>query len=158
MKKITVTLLVVTLITSLSYSQSNSFLTLREKFAGERDVFSFSASGGLARLALRIAGERDWQQAISEVKNIRFIVIPKQAFRERNLSIKGFHKFVKSDGFESLATIREHGSDVHIYIQEGKKDNNRYLVLVNENNEFIAFEVKGYIDPEKIRREIAYNN
>ena len=158
MKKITVTVLVVTLITSLSYAQSKSFLTLKDKFAGERDVFSFGASGGLARLALRIAGERDWQEAISEVKNIRFIVIPKQAFRERNLSVSGFYKFVKSDGFESLAHIKERGQDVRIYVQERKKDDHRYLLLVNENNEFIAIEVKGYIDPEKIRKEIAYNN
>jgi hypothetical protein len=155
MKKITITVVFVTLGFSI-YAQSNSFLTLKDKFSGEKEVFSFKASGALARLALRIAGEDEWQDAMSEVRSIRFIVIPKEAFREQNLTVAGFTKFTKSDGFEEVARVRQHGDDVHVLVQGGKKkDNNRYLILVNESNEFIAFEVNGYINPEKIKKEIA---
>jgi hypothetical protein len=154
MKRITVTLVFVAFALS-AFPQSHSFLTLKDKFSGQKDVFSFKASGALARLALRIAGEDEWQDAISEVRNIRFIVIPKEAFRERDLTVAGFTRFAKSDGFQELARIREHGDDVHVLMQDGKNDNNRYLILVNESNEFIAFEVNGYINPEKIKKEIA---
>lgn len=159
MKKLIAVLFLVTLAFNLSIAQSKSFLTLKDTFGGEKDVYSFKASGGLARLALRIAGEDEWQDAISEVQNVRFIVVPKEAFRERKLTVNGFRKLAKSHGFEELARIQNHGDDVHILLQAGKNDNNnRYLVLVNEPDEFIAFEIKGYINPEKIRKEIASNN
>jgi hypothetical protein len=158
MKKINTTLLFVFVVSTVALSQSNSFVTLKKKFLGEKDVFAFGTSGGLARLALRIAGEHEWQEAISDVRSIRFIVIPKEAFRERNLTVNGFRKFALSDGFQELARIYQPGDDVHILLQQGKKDNNRYLVLVNEPNEFIAFEVNGYINPEKIKKEIASNH
>ena len=139
-------------------AQSKSFITLREKFAGEKDVFAFRFSGGFARLALRIAGEHDFYDAIRDVKNIRFIVIPKRAFHKKRVSLSGFKKIAKEDGFEELAHIRDRGDDVEILLQPGKHDNHRYLILIDDGGEVVAIEVRGYINPEEIRREIAQNN
>jgi hypothetical protein len=157
MKHFTTTLLIIVLAAGFASAQSKSYITLREKFAGEKDVFAFRFSGGLTRMALRIAGEYEFYDAIRDVKNIRFIVIPKSAFHEKRVSLSGFKKVAKEDGFEELAHIRDHGDDVQILLQPGKNDNNRYLVLVDGGNEVVAIEVKGYINPDEIRREIAYN-
>ena len=157
MKHFTATLLLV-LVAVVASAQSKSFITLKEKFAGEKEVFAFRFSGGFARLALRIAGEHDFYDAIRDVRNVRFIVIPKNAFYEKRLSLNGFRKFAKEDGFEEVASIRDHGDNVDILVQPGKKDNNRYLVLIDDGGEVVAVEMNGYINPEEIRREIAYNN
>jgi hypothetical protein len=158
MKHFTATLLLVLVVVAAS-AQSKSFITLREKFAGEKEVYAFRFSGGFARLALRIAGEHDFYDAIRDVKSVRFIVIPKNAFHEKRLSLSGFRKFAKEDGFEEVANIRDHGDNVDILVQPGKNDNNnRYLVLIDDGGEVVAVEMKGYINPEEIRREIAYNN
>lgn len=158
MKQVTATLLLV-LVAIVASAQSKSFITLREKFAGEKEVYAFRFSGGFARLALRIAGEHDFYDAIRDVKSLRFIVIPKNAFHEKHLTLGGFRKFAKEDGFEEVASIRDHGDNVDILMQRGKKDSiNRYLVLIDDGGEVVAVEMKGNINPEELRREIAYNN
>src|SRR5690348_477945 len=122
MKHFTATVLFLLLATALVLAQSKSYITLREKFAGEKDVFSFRFSGGFARLAMRIAGEYEFYDAIRDVQNVRFIVIPKNAFHEKRVSLSGFKKIAKGDGFEELAHIRDHGDDVEILLQTGKND------------------------------------
>jgi hypothetical protein len=157
MKQVTATLLLV-LVAIAASAQSKSYITLREKFQGEKEVYAFRFSGGFARLALRIAGEHDFYDAVRDVKNIRCIVIPKNAFHEKRLTVSGFRKYAMKDGFEEVASIRDHGDNVDILMQPGKKHDNRYLVLIDDGGEVVAVEMNGYINPEELRREIASNN
>lgn len=145
---------------STAFAQSNSYQTLREKFRGERDVIALHASGSLARTILWIAGEKDFKDAIEHVKDIRFIVIPKNAFKANEVTLSGFKKIAQKDSFEELARVKDHGDVVTLMMQTSyKQKHNRYLLLVESNSEVVVMEIKGYIDPTlaAYREKIAYN-
>ena len=55
---------------------------------------------------------------------------------------------MKRDGFEELARIKDNGDDVTLYIQSSNKRKDRYMILVEEDSEIVAIELKGSIDPE----------
>lgn len=142
-------------------AQSKSFQVLRQKFSENENTFSFTTSGFFAKTILWVAGEHEYIKAIKDVKNIRLIVIPKEAFRKQQVTLAGFMKFTKQDSFEELARVRDHGDDVRLLIQGEKtgKDN-RYLILAESNDEIVAIEVKGDIDPNillKNDRSLAYH-
>lgn len=142
-------------------AQSKSFVSLKEKFSGDKDVYSLQASGFLARVILRMAGEHEFYDAVKDVRNVRLIVIPQDAFRRKSVTLSGFKKFTKKDSFQELAHVRDHGDRVTLLMQSSvSKRDNRYLVLIDNNNEVIAIEVKGYIDPTlmlKEKRDLAYD-
>lgn len=137
-------------------AQSESFNTLRGKFRGQPDVVCFSASGLLARTALAIAGEHDYKKAIRHIKNFRLVTIPKEAFAHANVTVNGFKNILIKDSFVELTTIRDHGDDVSLYVQEGKKKkHDKYFILIDDDNEVIGIEIKGYIDPNVLTKQSA---
>lgn len=163
MKSLTTSVLLI-LLTCTVFAQSHSYTALREKFRGDKDVIALHASGGFARTILWIAGEKDFKDAIEDVDDIRFIVIPKRAFRAHDVSLKGFKKFAGEESFEEIARVRDHGDDVTLMMQTSysKKRNtkdNRYLLLIESDDEVVVMEIKGYIDPNLTiyKDKIAYN-
>jgi hypothetical protein len=164
MKLLTTSAVLLTFLTSTAVAQSNSYHALREKFRGERDVIALHASGGFARTILRIAGERDFKDAIGDVDDIRFIVIPKRAFRANDVTLKGFKKIAREDSFEEIARVKDHGDDVTLmmqtsYTRKHEPKDNRYLLLIESGHEVVVMEIKGYIDPNLTiyKEKIAYN-
>ena len=141
-------------------SQSNSYLTMKETFKGGRDVHHISVSGFLCRTVLAMADEHEYQTAFTDVKNIKIITVPKSEFERRKLTLNGFKKVLREDSFQELAHFRDHGDLVSIYLQENKKNQNRYFILVDEENNIVALEIKGYVDADllvKVNRELALN-
>lgn len=134
-------------ITSL-FAQSNSYQALKDKFKGQPDVYSFSFSGWMGRLVLNLAGENEFRYAIKELNHMRLITIPRSEFSTQQVSVNGFKKLLKHDSFEELAVIRDNGEIVSVYLREGNNNKNHYFVLVEEKQEVVAIELKGYIDPE----------
>lgn len=151
-KKLTI-LLVVAMATFAS-AQSDSYETFRDTFKGGRDVFSFSVRGWLARAVLSFTDEYEFRDAISNIKTIKLTVVPRQRFREKGLSLKDFKKILKDDSFEELAHVRDHGDNVTIYIQEDskRKRNNLYFILVEESDEVVALEMRGFVSEETLAR------
>jgi hypothetical protein len=163
MKLLTISAVLLILLTSTSLlAQSDSYHALREKFRGERDVIALHASGAFARTILWVAGEKDFKDAIGDVDDIRFIVIPKRAFRANDVSLNGFKKIAREDSFEEVARVKDHGDDVTLMMQtsySNKHNENRYLVVVDSNEEVVVMEIKGYVDPNLTiyKEKIAYN-
>lgn len=142
-------------------AQSDSFLTLKDHFEGEEDVHSIKISGFLARTVLWVAGEWEFRDAISEVRNIRMINIPRKNFSQQELSVPGFRMFLEDDHFESLAKVKEKGSNVEIFLQKTRNREDRYLVLVEEDDEVTVIELKGRIDIQKLKSkntELSYQS
>lgn len=133
------------LISVSTFSQSNSYQTLKDNFIDQPDVHSFNVSGFFCRMVLGIAGEWEFKEAINDVQHIRLITIPAEEFKMQGLSVNGFKKLLRKDSFEELASIRDNGDDVTFYLQStGKK--NRYVVLIQEPDEVVVIELKGSID------------
>ena len=153
MKSIT-TLVAILLFSAAGFAQSKSFVTLKQKFSGHKNVHSFHASGLLARIILLTAGEHEFLNAVKDIRSIRMIVIPRSAFRAQGVTPRGFIKLAKDDAFQELANVRDHGDDVTLLMQSpGKGKDNRYLLLVDNKSEVVAIEVKGYIDPKLMLNE-----
>jgi hypothetical protein len=147
MKSLTASIVIMLLVSFSVSAQSKSYQTLKEKFSDSK-IVSVHTSGFLARTILRMAGEHEFNYALWDVSSIRVIVIPKHAFKAHQVTLKGFCKFAREDSFEELAFIRDGGEDVTVLMQQGKKkDDNTYLVLVDSDDEVVAVEVEGYIDP-----------
>jgi hypothetical protein len=133
-------------------AQSRTFQTLKNKFRGQENVLSFSASGLFARTALWLSGEHDFRDAIRNVKSVRLITIPKQRFEEAQVTVGGLRKLAREDSFEEMLRMRDHGDDVTILVKNGKKQKlNRYFLLLDDSYELVAIEIKGYIDAERLR-------
>jgi hypothetical protein len=140
------TILVLAVFVAQGIAQSDSYQTLKDTFKGGDDVFSISVNGMLCRTALRLADEHEFCDAITDIKNIRVIVIPSTEFRRKDLSVTGFKKILKEDSFTELATVRDSGDDVSIFLQENSKNRDRYFFLIDEGDEVIALEMKGSLD------------
>ena len=138
---------------TLTFAQSESFLSLKENFEGGENVVHVSISGFLMRTAIWIMDEDDsWIDATESVRSLRFMNIPKSEFDSRGLKLNSFRKFVMKDNFQQLLTVKENGDWVEFYMQEGEKNKNRnrYLVIAEAKNEVSIFEITGYIDLEKL--------
>lgn len=134
-----------------TFAQSRSYSALKDNFIDQPEVHSFSLNGWFGRMVLNMAGEHEVRNAIKELKHVRLITIPRQEFSNRNLTITGFKSLMKQDGFQDLAQIIDNGETVAIYVQEGKtKNNNRYMMLIEEASEIVAIELTGYLDPSKL--------
>lgn len=160
MKSLSTSVLLLFLLTSGVFAQSRSYMALKNKFRGNKEVVSIHASGGFARTILWLAGEDEFKEAIQDVKDVRFIAIPKKAFRENSVSLEGFKKVAKRESFEELASVKSHRDHVTLMIQTSyKQKHNRYLLLVDSGDEVVVMELKGYIDPSlsAYKEKIAYN-
>lgn len=133
---------------SESGAQSESFQALEKKFSSEENVFTLSTSGVFARTVLWLAGEHEFKRAMKQVKNIRLITIPATAFEQNKVSVAGFKKIVAEDSYEELALVRDRVEEVTLYVQSLENSSlNRYLILIDNPEEVVAVEIKGYIDP-----------
>lgn len=139
-----------------SFAQSKSFQTLRDHFRDSEDVHAFSINGFLCRAAMSIAMDEDdnvLQGMMSDINHVRFIVIPKEEFGKQHLTVGGFKKYLLKDAFEEMMSVRDKGDHVSIFMREDSNKKNSYFVLVEESDEVVAIEMKGYIDPELFRNE-----
>lgn len=147
--KAIVTILLATF-TSVAFSQSKSYSTLKHKFSGAENVTSVKISGLILKTALWIAGENDWSDDYGRVKSLRVMSIPQGEFRERNLSANGFKKVLVKDNFEEIASTFDNGERLTIYLREHKNASNLYFLVVESDKEVTAIEIKGYLNPQRI--------
>lgn len=154
MKKLLLSILLLATISS-AWSQSKSYQTLKDHFKHEPDVHAFSFGGWLCRAALSIAVRDDEDdpevrllyRAMQDIDHVRLITIPKEEFGKQGLSVNGFRQYLKKDAFDVLAEVRDKGEHVSFYHKNtGRK--NQYFVLIEESDEVVAIEMKGYVDPK----------
>lgn len=137
-------------------AQSKSYEALMDRFKGQPDVHSFSLGGWLCRAALSLAVlEEDedpevrlLHRAMADINHVRFIVIPKEEFRAQGVSVNGFRKYLERDHFELMADVKDNGDHVTFYHRETGQRKAQYFVLIEESDEVVAIEMKGYVDPE----------
>jgi hypothetical protein len=108
-----------------------------------------------------LGGEHEFKKTIVDIERVRLITIPKSAFRKKHVTVNGFRNILADDSFESLMRVRDHGDEISVYIQSGKRtDRNRYFILIENDHEVMAMEIKGYIDPARLMRhsQLCFND
>jgi hypothetical protein len=142
------TLIIILVLVAQVNAQSNSYVTMKDTFKGGEEVHSFSVSGFIARSILWMADEHEYADAITDIKNIRLITIPREQFSQRGVSVNGFKKILKEDSFQELAHFRDHGDLVTFYLQENGKSKmkDRYFIIIEEDDEVLGIEMRGSVD------------
>lgn len=138
--------------TTLASAQSESYEHLRDRFVREADVHAFSVSGFWCRMFVGFVADQDdvLRKAMQDVKHVRLMTIPANVWRQQFKSTHHFTRQLALDGFEELATIRDKGDQVYFHVREDGKWN-RYFVLIEEADEIVALEIKGYLDPALLK-------
>jgi hypothetical protein len=142
------TLLILTLSLS-SFGQSQSFSTLKNKFRGGENVISVKAGSFLVRTVLLLSGEGDWEDNFGRVRSVRVINIPQLEFKRKNVSAKGFTKVLRDDNFEEVITTYSEGERLTIFQRDGK-NSDLYFMLIENDHDVTALEIRGELFPEKI--------
>ena len=139
------------LISTFAFSQSKSYQVLKDHFADEENVHSFNLSGFLCRTAVNMFMDDEepvLKDLMNDIDHIRLMVIPREEFGNQNLSVNGFRSYLLKDSFDEVMTVRDKGDHVSIFHREEGNKKNRYFVLVEDESEVVAIEMKGYVDPE----------
>jgi hypothetical protein len=127
-------------------SQHNSIRVLKDRFRDEADVHSFKVEGLMARLALKVIDDHELKKAVSGVRSIEFIVIPKEAFVQQRVSVNGYKRFLEENRYEHLMEVKDNGEVISFMLAPGKQ-RDYYVVIVDGVNEVVVMELKGHIDP-----------
>ena len=152
MKNIYVYLVLFLLAFSIAgYSQSKSFLTLQDRFEGRKDVTHLNISSFFVRMALCLASEDLNSDEISNIGRLHLMVIPKDHFAADGVTLNGYIRFVeKKDSFEELINIKDKKDNVRLFVKTRDKYTSRYLLLVDDEDEVVAIEFSGNINPDKL--------
>lgn len=147
MKNIIVIMLLA--VSANSFGQSESFLTLKEKFADSGNVTSLKVGGFLIRAVLWFGDEKE-TEGLRDISSIRLMNIPQHELASRNLKLSGFKKLLARDNFEEVVSVKEKGDLITVYVQDHGKSDNYYMMLVESDTEITAIEIEGDIDPAKL--------
>jgi hypothetical protein len=104
----------------------------------------------LARAALWASGETEINDAIKRIHNIQLMVVSKDAFREKRVTVAGYKRVLAKDHYSELLHAKDGGDDVTVYIKPAGSRNNLYMILVEEPDEVVAIHFEGYVDPTAI--------
>lgn len=140
-------------------AQSKSYQDLRRNFGGEPEVKSFGFGAPVCRLLVGMLEreDEDISEVLRGVKHVRFMTIPTDAFADRGLSVRGFKSRLEKDNFDLMAAFRDDGSDFAIYHRpESKAD--RYFLLIEDGDELVAVEMKGFIDPVAFQDRVTHTS
>ena len=148
MKKLFLALVMICAAGSLN-AQSNSYRMIRSQFNDNPDVKSYHLRGWMIRLVAEIVEDEDERLSASlrEVKRVRLITIPKEEFAREGVTVSGFKSRLPNDKFELMGDFRDEGGSVAFYHRTEKRGKNCYFVIIDQDDEVIAIEMKGYIDP-----------
>jgi len=137
------------LVSGFSYGQSNSYRMLRNQFEDSPEVKSYKLSGFLCKIIVKIVEDDDEKlaRALKEVRHVRVMTIPKEEFSAQKVTVSGFKSRLPKDNFEVMADIKDGDGSVAVFHRQEKKNKNRYFVIIEDSNEVLAIEMKGYIDP-----------
>jgi hypothetical protein len=140
------------IVATTGYSQSNSFSMLKSNYEDLEDVHTFSLPRFFCKMISSMADDAEFKDAVKNIRSFELITIPNATFSAGHHTKEGFRKLLQKDNFESLATVKDHGDNVEIFRQHGNP-NDRYLVWTDNSTDVTAIEVEGDIDVKKLMKQ-----
>jgi len=149
MKSTLLSLVCSLIFTVATFAQSESYITLKNKFRGGENVVAVKAGSFLVRTVLLLADEDDWEDDFGQIRSVRLINIPQTEFKKKNVSVRGFKKILSKDNFEELISTYDSGERLTIFQRDGKQSD-LYFMIIENKHDVIAIEIRGKLYPEKI--------
>lgn len=130
-----------------AFGQSKSFTSLSEAYSDRDDVTTFNLGG----LGIKWSSGEDEDKTLSGIRDVRFLHIPRAQFESGHVKLSSLKRDLTRDNFEVMFSARDGKDNVSVYMQENGGDKNLYFVLVEDDENITAIEIKGYIDPKTLR-------
>jgi len=149
--KTTLLSLVFLFLSVAAMAQSDSYLTLKDKFQGSENVIAVKAGSFLVRTVLLFADEEEWEDDFGKIRSVRVMNIPQAEFKKKSVTPKGFKKILVKDNFQELISSYSDGERLTIFQRDGKNGGgDLYFMLIENSHDVTAIEIRGELYPEKI--------
>lgn len=152
MKKL-LSLLLLSCIVSVGYSQSKSFEKFKNKYKGHDDVNDITVSGNLFGLVGNIAeldeDDEDAQVVARIAKNIQkleVVTVPKNIKEFDHDEVKNLRKGLKKEAYEVLIQVKDGKETIDFLAGPGKNSIKNMLVLIEEDDSFVVLNIDGLLN------------
>jgi len=129
--------------------QTDSYRAFRTKFSGEEDAHFFGVSGFIVRSVLAMTGEDEAREAARGIHRVRLAVVPRDAFREQQVTVRGFRQVLQQEAFDELMSFSDNGDAVTVYSNTPRRrDDQCYMMLVEAEDEVVLIEISGQVNEQ----------
>ena len=131
--------------------------SILKEYRGESGFIGFGIPAFVARPFL--SGEPELKDIIKDIRMVRFLVYENHQNDEIAYECANelSHTLKNNKNYSELLTVTHSDGDVLIYAKSIKDIINEIVILVNDENDFVAIEVTGSIELDKLI-EYAINN
>ncbi|MBX2842148.1 MAG: DUF4252 domain-containing protein [Flammeovirgaceae bacterium] len=151
MKKSFIIAIVFILSEVISYGQSGSIDQFFDKYQGNDNLFTMNFSGNfLQSMFENESGEDDIEQAIKGIQDFRIISAKKELNSITTIEVDNLRKRLKKERFEELIKIRNGKSKIDFMILEKNGIVTNFMMLVDDDDEFVVLSFQGEIDLDHI--------
>jgi hypothetical protein len=135
-------------------AQSKSYQTLYDGFSSKEDVVAFSLSGTLCRSLEFFLKEdvRPPDEVMEDIDHVRLIIIPREKLSDQRFSIEDFKKSVSRDSFKRIHSASKNQELLNVFHRTDSVSKNKYLILIEKPDKIFAFEMKGPVEQETVRK------
>lgn len=150
MKKATL-IVALALVSSITFSQSKSIDSFKNKYKDDRDATKVTLQGNIFKLISSIAEYSDDEdaQALSKIadgiKSMQILSLPKYETRLDPDEIKQLKSNIKKDSYEELMNMKEGRETVVIYSQGSEDEVRNMLILVEDKDDFVLINIDGVL-------------
>ena len=127
------------------YAQSSAFSRLFEKYENEEDVTIVNISKAMFNLIpgnIKTGGNVDIKNIVPKIESLRIITSEKSALKEKMFA--DFKAIVEKDkSFEELMRIKSGKANITFNIKQKGEIINELIMLVNEEDNFVAIQILG---------------
>jgi hypothetical protein len=150
----TVLIAILAMMSVATSAQSKSYQTLYDNFNSKEDVVAFSLSGTLCRSLEFFLKEdvRPPDEVMDEIDHVRLIIIPREKIADQHFSIEDFKKSVSRDSFKKIHSATRNQELLNVFHRTDSASKNKYLILIEKPDKFFAFEMKGPVEQETVKK------
>ncbi len=143
-------LLLIVLTAPLSvYAQSDVFQTFRKKFRGEEGAHYLNVSGFVVRTMLAIADEDEARRAMKDISRIHLMVVPREAFSTKRVTVAGFKRVMQDNHFEHVLDAKDGSDKVAIYsYTPSRREDQSHLMVIESDDNVLLIEFSGFVDEQ----------
>lgn len=146
MKKIFFSIMVLLMLQSTSYAQSETTQAFSEKYDDAFTLFFYNNTLQM----LNQENNAEFEALIKDIDKMKFIRVSK---KENKLTDVDFKKMVDNyhdEDFEDLMTMSHEGMNINVYIKESSGVTTGLVLLMNDPESFSILDIKGKVPLNKL--------
>jgi hypothetical protein len=137
----------------ISYAQTNVFDRYLSDIQEEEGVSKIQIAGTLFRLMSKIeVDDQEDQDLIDILKTVTNFTMITLDNNKTKSTVNRRMRNITRQGYETLMTVEEEGSDVTFYIKEKNNKVQELVMIIDEVDEMVVMSISGLIDLNKLSK------